>query len=144
MSDDWEMILVEPRSQGSEELWRQCLDVRMKVFAEEQGFPVDTEIDDYDIKALHFLLRTKSTPEAPSPIPFGVIRFNPSTPSQGKLKLARLAVLPAYRRKGHAERLVEKVHEWAREELRSRSGVEEGKTTVWLHAQIPVIRFYER
>lgn len=35
---------------------RESLDLRMKVFHEEQGFPADTEIDEYDSISAHFLI----------------------------------------------------------------------------------------
>lgn len=79
----------------------------------------------------------------------GVIRLNPPP----KLKLARLCVLPEYRKKGHAERLVKTVHDWVISDLRKSPLTKTGAggeadrprtATVWLHAQLPVIRFYEK
>lgn len=35
---------------------RESLDLRLKVFHEEQGFPADTEIDEYDPISAHFLV----------------------------------------------------------------------------------------
>jgi len=78
-----------------EALWKQCIDVRSKVFVEEQGFPNDAEVDDYDKTAVQFLLR-----ERESHALMGVVRLNPPP----TLKLARLCVLPAHRKMGHAER----------------------------------------
>lgn len=91
----------------------------------------------YDKEALHFLLRDSASLE-----PMGVIRFNPPP----KRKLARLAVLPAYRRKGHADRLVQRVHDWVKADLKKNplSGTEDHKAIVWLHAQLPVKAFYTK
>ncbi|WVQ97907.1 hypothetical protein IAU59_005024 [Kwoniella sp. CBS 9459] len=42
-----------------------CYDIRIEVFSVEQGFPLDTEIDEYDPISVHFLLTTP----IPSPPP---------------------------------------------------------------------------
>ncbi|WVF69861.1 hypothetical protein IAT40_004642 [Kwoniella sp. CBS 6097] len=42
-----------------------CYDIRIEVFCVEQGFPLDTEIDEYDPISVHFLLTTP----IPSPPP---------------------------------------------------------------------------
>ncbi len=34
----------------------QAREIRMRVFAQEQGFPADTEMDEYDERAIHCLL----------------------------------------------------------------------------------------
>jgi predicted GNAT family N-acyltransferase len=92
----------------------------------------------YDKTALQFLLR-----ERESLTPMGVIRLNPPP----ILKLARLCVLPAYRQKGYAERLVNAVHDWVISNAKATTqstGAQPDHTVVWLHAQLPVIRFYEK
>jgi len=94
----------------------------------EQGFPLDTEIDEYDPMSLHFLLTTPvpSPPEnslqsllpgqsdearsrADTPKPIGTIRL---TPSVGKV--SRLAVDKAYRSYGFGRVLVEALDEHVR------------------------------
>lgn len=94
----------------------------------EQGFPLDTEIDEYDPMSLHFLLTTPvpSPPEnslqsllpgqsdeaksrTKTPKPIGTIRL---TPSVGKV--SRLAVDKAYRSYGFGKFLVEALDEHVR------------------------------
>lgn len=70
----------------------------------------------------------------------GVIRLNPSP----TLKLGRLCVLPVHRQKGHAERLVNAVHEWVMSNANATTQSQPDQAIVWLHAQLPVIRFYEK
>lgn len=70
----------------------------------------------------------------------GVVRLNPPP----TLKLARLAVLPAYRGKGYAERLVQTVHYWVLSDLKASKTKADQKATVWLNAQLPVKRFYAK
>ncbi|PRP81012.1 hypothetical protein PROFUN_11164 [Planoprotostelium fungivorum] len=75
----------------NEELIQQCLTVRYKVFIEEQGYPPEEEVDDWDKESIHFLLR-----QLPSKKPVGTTRFYPP-----KSKLGRLAVLPECRGLGY-------------------------------------------
>ncbi len=43
-----EIIVVPPLgTEGRDSLWEQCFDVRLDVFHHEQGFPADTEKDEY-------------------------------------------------------------------------------------------------
>jgi GNAT superfamily N-acetyltransferase len=114
---------------------------------------------------MHFLLRT-----LPSHHPIGVIRFNPpappapsasdhSHPSESSgTKLGRLAVLKAHRGKGHGDRLVNAVHDWVKEnpqsagaQVTSGEKIDTNNETdqqqdamIWLHAQLPVKKFYSR
>ncbi|KAM0793721.1 hypothetical protein ACM66B_001145 [Microbotryomycetes sp. NB124-2] len=76
---------------------QKCLDVRIKVFVEEQKFPLEDEIDDKDDTSDHLLLVQTS-----SNAPVGTIRF---WPPGGKL--GRLAVLPQFRTVGAGRMLVE-------------------------------------
>jgi len=95
-------------------------------------------LDSYDRTAVQFLLR-----ERESYALIGVVRLNPPP----TLKLARLCVLPAHRKMGHAERLVRAAHDWvisnAKATTRS-TDAQPDQVVVWLHAQLLVIRFYER
>ena len=73
----------------------------------------------------------------------GVVRLNPPP----TLKLARLCVLPAHRKMGHAERLVGAAHNWVISNAKAATqstDTQPDQAVVWLHAQLPVIRFYEK
>lgn len=37
---------IQIRPVNDDVVWRQCADLRMRVFVEEQGFPKDVEIDE--------------------------------------------------------------------------------------------------
>ncbi|KAG8953672.1 hypothetical protein FRC04_001876 [Tulasnella sp. 424] len=120
-----EVILVES---SDKELTQQCIDVRIRVFTDEQGFPLETEIDEYDKgdASVHFLLRL-----LPSLEPIGCIRL-----VKAKGKIGRLCVLKEYRKYGFGRDLMNKCHELAATKLGTRE--------FQLHSQIPVIPFYAK
>jgi len=101
------------------------------VFADEQGFPANTEIDEYDSPglAVHLLLRL-----VPSQLAVGTVRIVPP-----KLKIGRLCVLPEYRKYGFGKDLMLRSHEIISANLVKR-GDKQGQ--IVLHAQIPVVAFY--
>ncbi|WVR04502.1 hypothetical protein IAU60_001506 [Kwoniella sp. DSM 27419] len=101
-----------------------CYDIRIEVFSVEQGFPLDTEIDEWDPTAVHFLLTTPipSPPAESSALvssltptrdglttdkPIGTIRFVPE-----KGKLTRLALDKEYRKYGFGAVLVRGLEDW--------------------------------
>ncbi|CAK9780291.1 acyl-CoA N-acyltransferase [Cutaneotrichosporon oleaginosum] len=118
-----------------------CHKIRVDVFAHEQGFPLDTEFDDYDHTGdcVHFLARAGASPA-------GTVRLVPS-----KGKLTRLAVLAPYRGTGAGRALVHAMEAWLVLEVRAgrmRHLVVEGRSgravTVKIHSQIPVLDFYAK
>ena len=144
---------------GREQLRHQCYDVRIDVFHREQGFPLDTEIDELclisfnigfllisaswfrrlDETAEHFLLRL-----LPSLLPIGTIRASRTStgvPSADYYKLSRLAVLKDYRRLHLARELMLALHSWVATDALSRG---ETSAKVVSHSQLPVIAFYVR
>ncbi|ORY27782.1 acyl-CoA N-acyltransferase [Naematelia encephala] len=138
-----------------------CYDVRIEVFAVEQGFPLETEIDEYDPISVHFLLcvsQPSPPPESTSSIsPFsnstshsstskaiGTIRW---TPSIGKV--ARLAILSPYRKYGLGRKLVEALHAHAAnggQEMEKIIKYVDGKRVAQLklHSQMQVVPWYEK
>jgi len=113
------------------ELFEQCLKVRIAVFVDEQKFPLETEVDEYDPAAIHFLLRL-----LPSLEPIGTIRL-----TAPNYKLSRLCVLPPYRKLRFGEVLVKALHEYALQDGRDRSLHE---ISIVTHSQLPVKSFYKR
>ncbi|KAH8830336.1 acyl-CoA N-acyltransferase [Flagelloscypha sp. PMI_526] len=83
------------------EIKQQCLDVRIKVFIDEQGFSMDDEIDAYDSKpdTAHILLRLVD-----NKAPIGTIRC--ARIGETEFKLSRLAVLDEYRKFKFGQKLV--------------------------------------
>ncbi|KAL7422272.1 hypothetical protein Q5752_002918 [Cryptotrichosporon argae] len=148
-----------------------CYSIRTEVFSVEQGFPLDTEMDEHDPDAVHFLLTVSAAAPAPtstallSPskiaslvsgsaatsssttaVPVGTIRW---VPALGKL--TRLAVLKEYRHFGFGRVLVERMETWvaenaARDDMRAVVKEAEGRriVKVKIHSQIPVVAFYAR
>lgn len=85
------------------------LDIRVKVFVQEQQVPADEEIDDYDTvsdKAVHLLIMDEGVPVATG----RMIYYKPDT-----AKMQRIAVLKDYRSKGYGRVLLLALEEAARE-----------------------------
>jgi predicted GNAT family N-acyltransferase len=119
-----------------------ALAIRTRVFVEEQDVPMDREVDGLDGEATHFLL---SDPE-----PVATARVRPHEreasasdrpngdqrePRGGALKVERVAVLADHRGAGYGRAVMDAVEAYARRE---------GYDEVVLHAQVPVVAFYER
>ncbi|KAI9000807.1 acyl-CoA N-acyltransferase [Trametes punicea] len=131
----YEIITVPAVGQpGREELRQQCFDVRIDVFHHEQGFPLDTEIDDYDAEATHILLRL-----VPSLKPVGTIRC---VKLEGFYKLSRLAVLKDYRKHRFGRALVQSLHDHVKADARASGLAGSDTVKVIAHSQIPVKEFY--
>ena len=99
--------------------------VRTQVFVEEQGIPEDLELDEYDSKALHMVVKDGDKV-------IGTARVLFLATNQAKLE--RMAVLEPFRRRGIGRRIIS----FLSEELRNRQ-VEQ----VVLHAQYLAVAFYE-
>ena len=102
----------------------QLLQIRTRVFVEEQGVPADMEEDERDPLCLHLLARRASGV-------VGAARLD--VPLGGKL--GRVAVLAPERRGGVGTALMRGVHALA-------AGAQ--LPSVWCHAQLSAVPFYER
>jgi len=118
---------------GREQLTQQCYAIRTDVFHREQGFPLDTEIDELDETAEHFLLRL-----LPSLRPIGTIRAS-RTSNTDYYKLSRLAVHKDYRKHHFGRELVFALHDWVATDALSCG---ETSAKVVCHSQIPALAFY--
>ena len=96
--------------------------VRIAVFVDEQGIDRDEELDGEDAAARHFLA------EDGAGHPVGAARLLPSG------QIGRMAVLPAWRRRGVGARLLASAVAAARAD----------GLPVFLHAQVDAVPFYER
>ncbi|GGF18857.1 GNAT family N-acetyltransferase [Hymenobacter cavernae] len=102
--------------------------IRRKVFVEGQGVPAEDEYDEHDrTNARHYLARTADG------TPCGAARWR-KTPNG--VKLERFAVLEAYRNQAAGAALLQSV-------LQDVEAAHPG-AQVYLHAQLPAVRFYER
>lgn len=99
--------------------------VRREVFIEEQGVPEHREIDGKDDAAAHFVAYDGESA-------VGAARLREYDEGVGKVE--RVAVLDALRGSGIGRALMETV-----EKAADNSGYDE----LHLHAQVPVVEFYE-
>jgi predicted GNAT family N-acyltransferase len=112
------------RVRSAKEL-EEALAIRMRVFVKEQRVPLEIEMDEDDRRARHFLARVSGKP-------VGTARL---VVSHGRAKIGRMAVLKRYRGAGVGKKLLRRAIA-AAETL--------GGGYIYLHAQVPVLGFYER
>lgn len=98
--------------------------IRTRVFVKEQGVPEEIELDRDDKRALHFLASIAGKAVATARV---VMRH-------GNAKIGRMAVLKSYRGKGIGTKLLKRAIVVAKKQ---------NARTIYLHAQVPVIGFYE-
>jgi len=101
-----------------------CHAIRRVVFIEGQGVPASLEVDGRDDEAVHFLARVDG-------VPVGTAR---ARVLGDRVKAERVAVLSSHQGLGLGRRLMDALEAWARAE---------GLSAVTLHAQAPVIPFYQ-
>lgn len=102
--------------------------VRRCVFIREQGIPEALEWDGFDPMALHAVALN----HAGRSLGTGRLIFRDEL---GMVRIGRMAVLGAYRRKGVGSALLEAILERADQA---------GATFIHLHAQLPLASFYAR
>jgi predicted GNAT family N-acyltransferase len=103
--------------------------IRFAVFVDEQRVPAEIEMDDRDAECAHVLAIVGDSAVGGSAVGTGRIDFDLDG------KLGRMAVLAAYRRRGVATALTLRLHELA---------MQHGLASVWCHAQLQALPFYER
>ncbi len=119
------MSTVEVRRARPDELAR-CLAIRREVFVDEQGVPIEEEMDAHDAAYTHFLALAAG--EA-----VGTARLRVT--GDGRVKAERVAVRRPFRRAGVGRALMRALED----EARAR-----GRRELVLNAQLPVVAFYER
>ena len=100
-------------------------DLRTEVFVDEQGCPIEEEIDEVDPVAKHFVAVRGGR----------IVGAARVYEAGGAAKIGRVAVKREYRGQGIGAALMEAAREWA-----AQAGYDE----CILHAQTPVLGFYER
>lgn len=103
----------------------QVFNIRKTVFVEEQGVPLDNELDEYEDISNHILVYYENKPVAT-----GRLRI---VDNIGKLE--RICVIIDYRKYGLGKLVVEGLEKLAREK-----GIKKTK----LHAQVQAKGFYEK
>ncbi|KAF7727878.1 hypothetical protein EC973_006877 [Apophysomyces ossiformis] len=109
----------------------KCMEVRIKVFVDEQRYPLHTETEDpYDVDCIHWLATCEYNDAR---VPVGTVRMYPVSERTGKL--GRLAVVQDARGLRLGVQLVREV---------MKEASKRGKTAIMLHAQYDKQGFYEK
>jgi predicted GNAT family N-acyltransferase len=98
--------------------------VRSTVFIDEQRVPRELEFDDRDAQCRHVLAF-----DGDSAVGTGRLDLDYDG------KVGRLAVIATHRHLGVGRAIMQRLHEIAREQHQA---------TLWCHAQLTAVRFYER
>jgi predicted GNAT family N-acyltransferase len=117
-------LTVRIKSVSAKEDLRKAFAIRRRVFINEQEVPEEIELDRDDARALHLIAFTAGKAVGTARL---VLRYSVA-------KIGRMAVLKSYRGKGIGKKLLKRAIIAAR----SR-----GARKIYLHAQLPVIGFYE-
>ena len=119
------MMILRVRRVSSQKEMTKAFAIRMRVFVKEQGVPEEIELDRDDQRAIHFLAFA-------GPRAVGTARV---LLHRASAKIGRMAVLKSYRGRGVGKKLLKRAAETAKKR---------GVTTIYLHAQVSVIGFYQR
>ena len=117
--------VIQVKQISSDEAKARAFAIRMRVFVREQRVPAAIELDRDDDRAIHFLATSDGKA-------VGTARV---VSHHGSAKIGRMAVLKSYRGKGVGKKLLQRAVATAKKL---------GARTIYLHAQVPVIEFYEK
>ncbi|KYD10214.1 GNAT family N-acetyltransferase [Heyndrickxia sporothermodurans] len=109
----------------TEEQLNDAFTIRKKVFVEEQHVDVEEEIDQYEENSEHFVLYDENNAA-------GAGRFRIL---DGKGKVERICILPAYRGKGAGKIVMDAIEQYA---------AQQDVHVLKLNAQTHAIPFYEK
>ncbi|WP_251515913.1 MULTISPECIES: GNAT family N-acetyltransferase [Staphylococcus] len=101
-----------------------AFEVRKKVFVEEQGVPLENELDAHDKTSTHFIGYEEN-------IPFATGRLRAV---DDKAKIERVAITKQFRKSGNGKKLMNFIEQYAKDE---------GFSKVTLNAQCQAQKFYE-
>jgi predicted GNAT family N-acyltransferase len=116
--------VVRIRRISSNEELQRAFAIRMRVFVREQGVPARLELDREDQCAIHLLATASGKAVGTARV---VLR-------RRNAKIGRMAVVRSYRRKGIGKKLLQRA---------IITAIKLGAEKIYLHAQVPVIGFYE-
>ena len=117
-------MTLQVRQVSSQGELTKAFAIRLRVFVREQRVPAEIELDHDDQRAIHFLATSSGKAVGTA----RVVMLGSSA------KIGRMAVLKTYRRKGVGTQLLKRAVSSARKL---------GAKKIYLHAQVPVIGFYE-
>ena len=146
---------ANPRPQGAPKAFLDAMEVRVKVFCDEQKCALEAELDEDDPKSWHWILyETAPVPQhegTPAAVPVSVLRIVPpphaphpngfeDPAEQPYCKLGRVATMARARGKGLNRRLLQAATDWLAE---NHAEVGHGWTgNVLAHAQVFVEKVY--
>ena len=119
-------MLVKIAELGSKE-YQDALSIRTNVFVEEQQIPIEIEVDQNEVNAVHLVLYN----EKEEPLAAGRYRVL----DDGIAKAERICVLASERGTGAGSKIMEALEHHA---------AEQGLQYVKLSAQAPAVPFYEK
>ena len=142
---------ADPRPKGAPKVFLDAMEIRIKVFCDEQKCDLEPELDEDDPRSLHFVLyETKSdggeealstiriVPPPHGPHPNGFEDPN----EESYVKLGRVATMKHGRGKGLNRRLTEEAFSWL---SANSKGIGHGwKGNVLAHAQVAVEKVYQK
>lgn len=143
---------ADPHPAKAPQLFLDAMDVRIKVFCDEQNCALEPELDEDDPRSWHWVAY-QHLPDGAKPEPVSVIRIVPpphaahpngyTDPNEDPYcKLGRVATLAHARGRGLSRRLVDAACEWLAEH---HDEVGHGWTgNLLAHAQLAVEKMYER
>lgn len=118
------MEIIKHTTDLSTTVYKDSLNLRKKVFVEEQQVPIELEVEGEDA-CIHFVLYEEKTPQA-------TVRLLPKP--ENVYKVQRMAVAKEARKKGYGKKIMTYVEEFAKEH---------GGKALTLGAQVQAIPFYE-
>lgn len=120
------MLVVQTKDTMSD-IYLDAVRIRNKVFVQEQGVPVELEIDRNEAYAVHFVLYNDDKQA------LATVRLLPLNDDQ--MKLQRMAVLAKFRGNGYGELIIEAAEKFAKEQ---------GFKEITLGAQLTAKDFYSK
>ena len=117
------IINIDAFSSSNKELFKHALDIRQKVFVEEQNVPADINFDGNDFNAIHYIVIVDNQP-------VGTARVRELDDS---LKIERMAILKNFRHLGLGFLLMKFI----------LTDILPAKKSIFLHAQKQTVDFYK-
>lgn len=141
----------DPFPKGAPRGFLDAMEVRVKVFCDEQHYPEDEELDEDDSRSWHWVAYLPN--ELGDPVPVSVIRIVPgphgphpngnSDPhEEAYFKIGRVATIASARGKGLCRRLTEEVSNWFT--THKAALPQEWKGLLLAHAQASVEKMYTK
>lgn len=110
----------------NKDMLSECFSIREEVFVNEQGVPLENELDAFEEKSIHVIGYDHEHR------PFACARFRPF---EDAAKVERVAILKEYRKDGYGRTLMFAIERFAKDK---------GYNKLILNAQVQAQGFYEK